>query len=188
MTELTQLIELVSKGERGATDSLIAVVYDELRQIAAQHLAHESSAHTLQATALVHEAFLRLFAGNTQPRFKGRGHFFSAASEAMRRILVDHARRKKSKKRGGDSARGGQVEDAIVMAGSPDEILCVHEALDRLAESHPQKAEVVKLRYFAGLTIHETAEALELSVPTANRYWAFAKAWLFDDLHGQPSD
>lgn len=180
--ELTQLIHSVSNGEQGAANSLLEVVYEELHRLAASQLGHEPSGHTLQTTALVHEAFLRLFAGQ-QPTWENRRHFFGAAAEAMRRILVDHARRKTALKRGGAHRRLGSVESAIDHTTPPDELLGIHDLLDRLAAEHPQKAEVVKLRYFAGLTIAQTAETLGLSVPTANRYWRFARAWMYQRLH-----
>lgn len=185
MTQLTQLIDSVSRGDSNAKEDLLAIVYDELRRMAAGQLSRERSGHTLQPTALVHEAFLKLFEGGVQPDWNSRAHFFYAAAEAMRRILVDHARRVKSQKRGSGMQFLGQVDDAVDGAPLPEEILGVNELLDKLEADYPEKAAVVRLRYFAGLTIPETAKALELSVPTVNRYWSFSRAWLYSKLSGR---
>ncbi|MEM7559761.1 MAG: sigma-70 family RNA polymerase sigma factor [Planctomycetota bacterium] len=185
MTQLTQLIDSVSRGDSNAKEDLLAIVYDELRRMAAGQLSRERAGHTLQPTALVHEAFLKLFEGGVQPDWNSRAHFFYAAAEAMRRILVDHARRVKSQKRGSGMQFLGQVDDAVDGAPLPEEVLGVNELLDKLEADYPEKAAVVRLRYFAGLTIPETAKALELSVPTVNRYWSFSRAWLYSKLNGR---
>ncbi|MEM7474103.1 MAG: sigma-70 family RNA polymerase sigma factor [Planctomycetota bacterium] len=180
--QLTQLIDSISQGDLEAKDSLLCLVYNELRQMATYQLSRERCSHTLQPTALVHEAFIKLFEGKSQPDWNSRAHFFYAAAEAMRRILVDHARKLNAKKRGNGLKHSGQIEDAIDGAPLPEEVLHVNDLLDQLEHEYPEKASVVRLRYFAGLTIPETASALELSVPTVNRYWSFARAWLFDKL------
>ena len=168
-----------------AAEELIPMVYEELRKLAAWRLGREAEAHTLQATALVHEAYLKLSPGESQ--WQGRRHFFSAAAEAMRRILIDRARHRKAVRHGGGLHRTGFVEDLIeTPTAKDDEILAIHEILDRFARIEPRKAEVVKLRYFVGMTIEETAEALGISTPTAKRDWIYARAWLFRELN-QPS-
>jgi RNA polymerase sigma factor (TIGR02999 family) len=159
---------------------LLPLVYEELRKLAAAKLARENPGQTLQATALVHEAYLRL-AGDQ--RFDGRGHFFAAAAEAMRRILVDAARRKKAAKHGGDRGREGL--DGVAAPIPDDELLAVDEALDRFVVEHPEKAEVVKLRYFVGLTIDQAAEVLGVAPATVKRRWDYAKAWLAKEVRGE---
>jgi RNA polymerase sigma factor (TIGR02999 family) len=181
MTGVSHILSALDAGDAHAAEQLFPLVYDELRQLAAVKLAQEKPGQTLDATALVHEAYLRLV-GNQQ--FESRRHFFAAAAEAMRRILVENARRKKSLKRGGDRERlelGGQ--HFIAPAPTPD-LLALDEALDRLATRHPVKAELVKLRYFAGLTLDQAAAALEISPATADRYWAYARAWLHQEITG----
>jgi len=184
-SEVTRILHAASAGDRQAAEELIPLVYGELRRLAAHHMANERPGHTLQATALVHEAYLRLSPGEAQ--FDNRAHFFSAASSAMRRILVDRARRKMAVRHGGEMHRTMFAEDRFAApTGDHEEILAVHAMLDRLAEVEPRKVEVVKLRYFIGMTIEETAEALDISAPTAKRDWAYAKAWLFRELeHGK---
>lgn len=178
---LTRVLNAVSAGDHQAAEELIPLVYDELRKLAAWRLSQEAAAQTLQATALVHEAYMKLSPG--EQVWEGRKHFFCAAAESMRRILIDRARRRKAIRHGGEMQRTEWVEDCIpAPAGDEDEILAVHEVLDRLAQSEPRKAEVVKLRYFVGMTIEETAEALGISAPTAKRDWLFARAWLFREL------
>ena len=187
MSDVTQLIYLVKNGEAGASNSLMEAVYGELRLIARSQMARESPGHTLQTTALVNEAFLRLFAGKTEPTWENRAHFFGAAAEAMRRILVDHARKKQSLKRGGDAKRIGDVAKMVSGDANLDELLDVHEVLEEFAADHPDKAKLVKLRYFAGMTISQAAELLQISVPTANRHWAYSRAWLFERIRsGRP--
>jgi RNA polymerase sigma factor (TIGR02999 family) len=179
--DVTRVLNAASAGDRQAAEELIPLVYGELRKLAAWRLGHEAAAHTLQATALVHEAYLKLSPG--EQNWDGRKHFFSAAGEAMRRILIDRARRRKAFRHGGEMNRTEFVEDGIAAPSLEDEeLLAVHEILDRFAELEPRKAEVVKLRYFVGMTIEEAAEALEISTPTAKRDWTFARAWLFREL------
>jgi RNA polymerase sigma factor (TIGR02999 family) len=177
--DVTSILNAVSAGEAGAVDALMVAVYAELRQIAAAKMAREQRGQTLQATALVHEAWLRL--GDRE--FQNRGHFFGAAAEAMRRILVDRARRKKSSKRG-EGAEHIDIEDVEIAAplGDDDEMLAVHDALDRLMAYDQRKAELVKLRYFTGLSFEEAAEVLGISVRTAARDWDFARAWLHREI------
>lgn len=182
MAELTLLLDAVQRGEPDAPEALLAQVYAELRQMARAKMARENPGHTLQATALVHEAWLRL----GEQRFDSRAHFFGAAAEAMRRILIDRARRKQSARHG---ARAEHIDaDGIEIAApmeKDDELLAVNEALDALAAHDPRKAELVKLRYFVGLTIEEAAEVLNISPPTAKRDWTYARAWLFREIKAQ---
>ena len=179
--EVTLILNAASAGDRQAADALIPLVYGELRKLAAWRLGQEMAAQTLQATALVHEAYLKLSPGEQQ--WDGRKHFFCAAAEAMRRILIDRARRRKAIRHGGEMNRTEWVEDGIESpSGDEDELLAVHEILDRFSQIEPRKAEVVKLRYFVGMTIEETAEALGISTPTAKRDWTFARAWLFREI------
>jgi len=175
MADVTQLLAAVDAGDSKAAADLLPLVYDELRALAAARMAGESPGHTLNPTALVHEAYLRLVGDQ---RFDNRGHFFAAAAEAMRRILVDHVRQKKSLKGGGGRARVELREDAAAAPERSDEILAVDEALAGLAIADPQAAELVKLRYFAGLSIDEAARALNISPRSADRLWAYARAWL----------
>jgi len=181
MTPVTEVLAAAARGEAGAAAELLPLVYAELRRLAAARLAAEAPGHTLDPTALVHEAYLRLVGG---PGFDGRGHFFAAAAEAMRRILVDTARRKKAAKHGGGLARHDAHDLPIAAPEPTDDIVALDAALDRLAAAEPEKAEVVKLRYFAGLTIDETAAALGISAATANRYWAYSRAWLYGEMTG----
>ena len=179
--EVTRILQAAEQGDRQAAEELVPLVYGELRKLAAWRLNQEAAAHTLQATALVHEAYLKLSPGEEQ--WENRKHFFSAAAEAMRRILIDRARRRKAVKHGGDMQRTQWTENDIAGPDHDDEeLLGIHELLDRFAATEPRKAEVVKLRYFIGLTIEETAEALGVSTPTAKRDWTFARAWLFREL------
>ena len=160
---------------------ILPLVYDELRKLASRKLAREAAGQTLQATALVHEAWLRL-GGNRQPPWQNEAHFFAAAAAAMRRILVDNARRKRTRRHGGDLERVSIEELELAANTSDDQLLAIHEALDRLAAHDPVKAELVKLRYFAGLSLEEAAKVLGFSEPTAKRYWAYARAWLFREI------
>jgi RNA polymerase sigma factor (TIGR02999 family) len=177
MNEFTRILNSAQDGSPLAAEELFPLVYNELRRLAGHKMAGESSGHTLQATALVHEAWMRL-AGADQPAWAHRGHFFAAAAEAMRRILVDHARRKQSQKRGSGAVREELNEASIVLAVPPDEFLAVNEALDQLALEDPQAAELVKLRYFVGMTMDEIASAKNMSKRTAEAVWTYAKAWL----------
>ncbi len=178
MSELTRILERVGRGEAEATEELWRLAYDELRKIAAFKMAHEAPGQTLQATALVHEAWLRL-GGDAQPDWKNRAQFFTAAAEAMRRILVERARSRASRKRGGQVVSVSAEEVEIPVAVPPDEeLLAVDEALEKLARGDPRKAELVKLRYFTGLTFEEAAEVLDIAVPTAKEWWAYSRAWL----------
>jgi RNA polymerase sigma factor (TIGR02999 family) len=179
MNDITTLLHAVQEGEPGAGDKLLLLIYAELRGLAGARMARERPGHTLQPTALVHEAWLRL--GNGE--FENRGHFFAAAAEAMRRILIECARRKHREKRGSGAEHvdASQIEIAAP-SGNEEEALAVDEALDRLASHDARKAEVVKLRYFVGFSFEETAEALRISVPTAKRDWAYARAWLHQEI------
>ena len=183
MSELTRLLSAIDQGDPHAASELLPLVYAELRKLAAQKLAQEKPGQTLQATALVHEAYLRLVDGEQAVHWNGRGHFFAAAAEAMRRILVDNARRKHAAKRGG-GARRVPLEDFHRVTESPEDLLDLDDALTRFAAEEPDKARLVQLRFFAGLTTPEAAAALGISVATAERWWTFARAWLFSELHG----
>jgi RNA polymerase sigma factor (TIGR02999 family) len=168
-------------------ERLLPLVYEELRRLATQKLASEKPGQTLQATALVHEAFLRLI-GTDQSHWNSSGHFFAAAAEAMRRILIDNARRKKADKRGGQHRRVDLDDADIACDVQSEKLLALDEALSQLAEQQPEKAELVKLRYFAGLTNREAATALGISITTADRYWAYARAWLQREMSDQPQE
>ena len=178
MSDVTRILSAIEQGDPTAAAQLLPLVYEELRKLAAQRLAQEKPGQTLQATALVHEAYLRLVGTDPNRAWNDRGHFFAAAAEAMRRILVDHARHKKSLKGGGGRGRAELREDAVAAPEASDEILVVDEALAGLAAADPKAAELVKLRYFAGLSVDETAQALNISPRSADRLWAYARAWL----------
>ena len=174
----------IDQKDAKAADKLLPMVYQELRKLAASKMANETPGHTLQPTALVHEAWLRL-AGSDQRTWQNRGHFFGAAAEAMRRILIDSARRKRALRHGGDQKRV-ELEDADVASETKvDELLAMNEALEKFAVRDNEKANLVKLRYFAGLSFDEVAEALHISVPTAKRWWAYSRAWLYAEMAGQ---
>jgi RNA polymerase sigma factor (TIGR02999 family) len=179
---VTRVLSAIDQGDPQAAAELLPLVYDELRKLAAQKLAHEKPGQTLQATGLVHEAYLRLVGGNSPRLYRDRRHFFAAASNAMRRILVDQARRKQSRKRGGGAEREELPE---LVAPEPDaELLALDEALEKLAALDPAKAKLVELRYFAGLSGDQVAEVLGISPSTADRYWAYARAWLQAEVRG----
>ena len=181
MNDVTRLLNAIAHDDPQAAGRLLPLVYDELRRLAAQKLAQEKPGQTLQATALVHEAYLRLVGKGDEPPWNGRGHFFAAAAEAMRRILVENARRKRRPKHGGDRRRI-ELDEALPGAAPREDLLALDEALTRLAAQEPVKAELVKLRYFAGLSLEEAAACLSISPATAKRYWAVARAWLFAAL------
>jgi RNA polymerase sigma factor (TIGR02999 family) len=175
MTPVTQLLQAANRGDKQAAGELLPLVYNQLRKLAAEKLAGEKPGQTLDATALVHEAYLRLV-GDQQ--FEGGGHFFAAAAEAIRRILVEQARRRQAIKRGGLRQRADLDPDRTAAPVADDGLLALHEALDRFAERHPEKAHLVKLRYFAGLTADQAATVLGISPSTGDRHWAYARAWL----------
>jgi RNA polymerase sigma factor (TIGR02999 family) len=181
MSDVTRILVAIEQGDVRAVDELFPLVYQELRQLAAQRMTKESPGQTLQATALVHEAYLRLVGGENK-NWSNRRHFFAAAAEAMRRILVDNARRKKRLKRGGDLRRVDLAQADPAVEGMSDDLVALDEALAKLAAEDPAKAELVKLRYFAGLTVEQAAEILEVSRATADRYWSYARAWLFHEI------
>jgi RNA polymerase sigma factor (TIGR02999 family) len=182
MTDVTGILSAIEQGDPSAAEQLLPLVYDELRRLAAQRLAQENPGQTLQATALVHEAYLRLVDVEKAKHWDSRGHFFTAAAEAMRRLLVESARKKKRHRHGGGRRRV-DLQEAVSLADSPqDDLLALDEALTRLAAREPAKAELVKLRYFAGLSIDEAADLMHISRTTAKRYWAFARAWLLAEI------
>jgi len=181
MSDATLLLTAIERGDRNAAGELLELVYDELRRLATSKMAREAPGQTLQPTALVHEAWLKLV-GAQSPKFENRAHFFSAAAEAMRRILIDRARRKMTMRHGGGYERVVLEEQDLVAPNSDEQMLAVHEVLDKLATEHPQQAEVVKLRYFAGMTNEETAQVLGVSVATVKNYWTFARTWIFCEI------
>ena len=182
MSDVTRILESIEQGDPKAADKLLPLVYEELRKLAASKMAHEAPNQTLQPTALVHEAWLRLV-GDQNPNFANRAHFFGAAAEAMRRILIDRARRKRALRHGGGEKRTEYHETELAAnIAQEDELFAVHEALDKLAAQSPREAELVKLRYFVGMTLDEAAEALGISARTADNYWAHARAWLYREI------
>jgi len=182
MSDATLLLNAIEQGDPTAAEQLLELLYGELRRLAASKMAQEAPGQTLQPTALVHEAWLRLVASKN-PKFENRAHFFSAAAEAMRRILIDRARRKLTQRHGGGLERFDVEEQNLAAPAADEQLLAVHEALDNLAKDHPIQAEVVKLRYFVGMTNEETAEALGVSVATVKNYWTFARTWIFNELN-----
>jgi len=182
MSDVTHILSAIEQGDPHAADQLLPLVYDELRKLAAAKMAQEKAGQTLEATALVHEAYLRLVGGEQSQPWNSRGHFFAAAAEAMRRILVDNARRKQSQKRGGDRVRLDLDQLAAATSEQRDDVLDLDAALVGLAKADPQAAELVKLRYFAGLTIPQAAAALAISPRSADFLWAYARAWLLRSL------
>ena len=189
MSEVTRLLSAVERGEPCAAEQLLPLVYDELRRLAAQKLAQERPGQTLQETALVHEAYVRLVgsgetAAGREPRWDSRGHFFAAAAEAMRRILIDRAREKRAQKRGGGRKRLDIDAADLATQATPDQLLALDDALAKLARDDPEAARLVELRYFGGLTVEEAGKALGMSTATAYRHWKYARAWLHGELLG----
>jgi RNA polymerase sigma factor (TIGR02999 family) len=187
VSDVTRILENLAHGDPTATNELLPLVYQELRKLAAHKMAGQAPGHTLQPTALVHEAWLRL-AGNEPGRFAGRAHFFAAAAEAMRHILIDSARRKQAVRHGGGQVRVSMEEVEIAFVADDDELLAVHDALDKLVAEDPRKAELAKLRYFVGLTFEEAAEVMGISVATAKRHWAYARAFLFEEIRAHKAE
>jgi len=187
MSDVTRILEAAQQGDSTAADQLLPLVYGELRRLATHKMASEASGHTLQPTALVHEAWLRLV-GNENQKWDGRGHFFAAAAEAMRRILIERARRKRAVRHGGGQSPADVDDFEIAAPVQDDELLAISEALDKFALRDKQKAELVKLRYFVGLTLEETAEVLGVAVPTASRWWSYSRAWLCQEIERQKNN
>ena len=185
MSEVTRILYEIEQGDSGAASQLLPLIYDELRKLAAQKLAHEMPGQTLEATALVHDAFLRLVGDDPTRRWSGRGYFFAAAAEAMRRILIENARRKKRLKHGGGRVRVEPEPDIAIAPEPDDDILALDAALEKLATIDPIKARLVELRYFAGLTSDHAAEILDISPSTADRHWTYARAWLRREVRGE---
>ena len=184
MSEVTRILNAVRQGDPKAAEDLIPLVYEELRKLAAHKMANEAAGQTLQPTALVHEAWLRLV-GNQEQQWNGRAHFFGAAAEAMRRILIENARRKGAQRHGGGQVKLDIQEIEIATAPKDEELLALSDALEKFAIRDKQKAELVKLRYFVGLTTEEAAQVLGISVPTADRWWNFSRAWLYEEIERQ---
>ncbi len=184
MSDVTRILEAIDQGDPQAAEQLLPLVYDELRKLAAQKLAREKAGQTLDATALVHEAYLRLIGPTDARRYADRSHFFAVAAEAMRRILVENARRKHRRKRGGGLARKDLDLSNLAAPEISEDLLALDEALDQLAGTDPTAAQLVQLRYFAGLSIPQAAESLRISPRTADRLWAYARAWLHDRIYG----
>ena len=181
MSQITQILERADLADREAADDLLPLVYEELRKLAASKMANEAAGNTLQPTALVHEAWLRLV-GKDSPRFAGRAHFFAAAAEAMRRILIDRARRKRALRHGGGQQRVDLHQLDLASPEADDQLLAINDALDKLAAQDSVEAELVKLRYFVGLTVEEAATLLDISPRTARNYWAHARTWLYHEI------
>lgn len=186
MSDVTRILSAVERGDPHAAEELLPLVYDELRKLAAQRLAHEQPGQTLDGTALVHEAYLRLVGIEQSPHWNSRGHFFGAAAEAMRRILVENARRKQAEKHGGGLRRVNLDEADALAAAAPDDLLALDEALELLTAHDPIAAQLVKLHCFAGLTVEQAGEALDLSRSNAYRLWTFSRAWLHSQLNARP--
>jgi RNA polymerase sigma factor (TIGR02999 family) len=184
MSDVTRVLQSIESGDVKAADELLPLVYGELRKLAAAKMANESPNQTLQPTALVHEAWLRL-TGNENVKWAGRAHFFGAAAEAMRRILIDQARRKRAVRHGGGQQRLDVDDLELAAQMKSDELLAMNEALEKLAEREKNKAELVKLRFFVGLTIEESAKVLGISEPTAKRWWTYSRAWLYQQIQGE---
>ena len=182
MSDVTRILEAAQQGDPTAADQLLPLVYEELRRLAVHKMANEASGNTLQPTALVHEAWLRLVGDGGQAQFQNRAHFFAAAAEAMRRILIDRARRKRAVRHGGEQQRVDVQEVDIASPDDDGQLLAINEALDKLAVEHSTEAELVKLRYFVGMTNNEAADVLGISPRTAKYYWTHARAWLFREI------
>jgi len=182
MSDVTRILSQIEQGNPAAAEQLLPLVYDELRKLAAARLAQEKPGQTLQATALVHDAYIRLVDVEGEQSWDNRGHFFAAAAESMRRILVESARRKGREKHGGNLDRKELVVDAIALTVPAEELLAIHEALGKLEATNPQAAQLVKMRYFAGFTIPETAEHMGISPRKANQIWTYARAWLATEI------
>ena len=187
MNDVTHILSAIERGDPLAAERLLPLVYDELRRLAAQRLAQEKPGQTLQPTALVHEAYLRLVGSGTPAHWDGCGHFFAAAAEAMRRILIEQARRKRSLKRGGGRPREPVDLDDLLAGAPAPEVLALHEALEQLAAHDPGKAKLVEMRFFAGLTLEQAADCLGISPRTADRAWRYARAWLYAAMAGEDS-
>ncbi len=181
MSDVTRVIQAIQHGDPKAAEELLPLVYEELRKLAASKMANEAAGNTLQPTALVHEAWLRLV-GKENPKFSGRAHFFAAAAEAMRRILIDRARHKCALRQGGGQVRVDIEQIDLASPAADDQLLAVNEALNKLAAQDPIEAELVKMRYFVGLTVEEAAELLNISPRTARNYWAHARTWLYHEI------
>ena len=181
MSDVTRILDALQQGDSQAADELLPLVYEELRKLAASRMANEAPGNTLQPTALVHEAWLRLV-GQDNPKFAGRAHFFAAAAEAMRRILIDRARRKRARRHGGGQVRVDLEQINLVSPDADDQVLAVNDALEKLAARDPVEAKLVKLRYFAGMTIEEAAGLLDISPRTARNYWTHARTWLYHEI------
>jgi RNA polymerase sigma factor (TIGR02999 family) len=184
MDDATSMLNAMEQGDTRAAGQLLTLVYEELRKLAAYRMSQEPPGQTLQPTALVHEAWLRLV-GGANPKFENRAHFFSVAAEAMRRILIDRARRKRTQRHGGEFERTDFAGIDLAAPDTDDELLAVHESLEKLAGEHPRQAELVKLRYFVGMSNEEAAQILGISVSTAKADWSFARAWLFNEIQGK---
>ncbi len=184
MSDVTRILHAIEQGDAKAADELLPLVYDELRKLAASRMARETPGHTLQPTALVHEAWIRMVGGEN-PKFDGRAHFFGAAAEAMRRILIDSARRKKALRHGGGHERVNLEEAEIAAEKNDDQLLAVNEALDKLAAQNKLEAELVKLRYFVGMTNAQASEVLGITEASAKHYWIHARTWLYQAIKGE---
>lgn len=182
MSDVTQILDAIGRGDGHASEQLLPVIYQELRRLAANMMAREPAGQTLEATALVHEAYVRLVDSDEAQKWNHRGHFFAAAAEAMRRILVERARRKQRVKHGGQHQRVELDDDRLVCSVPSEQLLTLDEALERFVQEEPEKAQLVKLRFFAGLSLEESAEVLGISRATASRYWTYARAWLHDAI------
>jgi RNA polymerase sigma factor (TIGR02999 family) len=186
MSDLTRILSQIESGDSSAPEKLLPLVYDELRKLAAAKLVHERPGQTLQATALVHDAYVRLVDSDKVQQWGSRGHFFAAAAEAMQRILVDNARSRQARKRGGEWVRHDLEDVEIAIPEMPEDLVALDEALNKLAQADPRAAKLVQLRFFAGLPVPEAAQMLGVSPRTADRLWAYARAWLHQEIHGGP--